>query len=201
MMASLLLGVLLLVGTPKDLEQPPRPVPQGSTPTTTTIAVKLLSASPTPSNPLDTAEKILKIIAYLVGGAWVYFNYFRGRTYHARLEPHVTVELCRRSTPEFIKAVAILKNVGLSRVPLRRDGTALRFFVFDSAAPDQWRQTTTVDVFARHEWVEPGETIEDHVLLPSDLQTVAAVRAHLLIGSKPSLWSRKSMWSAIAVAT
>src|ERR1043166_6716753 len=87
-------------------------------PVTTTIAVSLVAPS-TAASPLDTVEKILKIAAYFIGGAWVYFNYFRGRTYHARLEPHVKVELCRRSTPEFMKSVATLKNVGLSRVPLR----------------------------------------------------------------------------------
>jgi hypothetical protein len=195
-MAAIYLLFLLTVGNPT------RP---GVTPTST--AAKQTSTQPanattsvgTPTSPiaqtLDLTEKALKILAYIVGAGWVYFNYFRGRTYRPRLEPHVTAELCRRSIPEFIRAFVTLKNVGLSRVLIRQDGTGLRFFIFDPSAPESWRKLTTMPVFERHQWIEPGETIEDHVLLSFDLACVAAVRLHLVVGST------ETMWNAITIAT
>lgn len=144
---------------------------------------------------LETAEQLFKLLAYVVGGAWVYFNSFKGRTYRPRLEASVTGALCRRMDPEFIRGVVSLKNVGLDKVDICKKGTGLRVLVFDQNAPTKWRHVETIPIFEHHQWIEPGETINDHFLLPLDLKEVAAARLEVIITG------RRTMWEACAIVS
>ena len=67
-----------------------------------------------------------------------------------------------------------------------RDGTALRVLLMgkqgQTPSAVNWDRKITVDVFTKHKWIEPGETVVDEVVL--DLGTKskepALVEAHLL---------------------
>jgi hypothetical protein len=50
-------------------------------------------------------------------------------------------------------------------------------------------------VFERHQWIEPGETVEDHLFIAQDLSTIEAVKLDL------SLTSGRIMWQAVAILT
>jgi len=148
-----------------------------------------------PHSPLDDVEKVFKILAYIVGACWIYFNYFRGRTYRNRLEPHVTGELCRRTDREMIRAVVKVKNVGLSKVDIQQKGSGLRFLIWDASEPSGWRHLTTKSVLEHHEWIEPGETVEDHLVIAADLRHISAVKLDL------SLTTGQIMWQAVSILT
>lgn len=144
---------------------------------------------------LDDLEKIFQILAYIVGALWVYFNFLRGRTYRERLEPAVFGYLSRDSDPEMIRAVVRAKNVGLTKVDVQQSGSGLRFLAWDASRSDNWRHLATQSVFERHGWIEPGETVEDHLILPAQLRGVPAVKLELV------LTSGKIMWNSVAIVT
>src|SRR5947209_20081286 len=66
-----------------------------------------------------------EIVAIIVGGIWAYFNYFRGRTYRPRLECNLTVKPITDRSKSFLDIVVHVKNVGLSRVKIQQEGTAV----------------------------------------------------------------------------
>lgn len=142
---------------------------------------------------LDTLEKVFKIFAYIVGAGWVYFNFFKGRTYHPRLETRVSGELCRRVEPEFVRIVLQVKNVGLSKVDIHQKGTALRLLVLDQSAKDSWRHIATLSILMRHQWIEPGELLEEHVLHPQQLSNIAALKAELIVVGKKTMWEASTI--------
>jgi hypothetical protein len=44
---------------------------------------------------IATIKDVAEIIAVFVGGAWAYFNYFRGRTYKPRIELSLQAEFLK----------------------------------------------------------------------------------------------------------
>jgi hypothetical protein len=61
-----------------------------------------------------------------------------------------------------------LKNVGLSKVAISQEGSAIRVFATDPTKTDgaaEWQRAITVGVFEKHGWIEPGETITDQALV------------------------------------
>ena len=80
---------------------------------------------------LEIVEKGMLIVAYAVAGAWVYFNYFKGRTYEARLEVKVSGEVLPTGAAKLAKITSQIKNVGLSKVELHETGSAIRVEGYD----------------------------------------------------------------------
>jgi hypothetical protein len=129
-----------------------------------------------PSTPLDYVSKIasiadslIRILAILVGAAFAYWKFFRGRTFHPRLEAGVSAVARVDSGTVFLTVCCKLKNVGLSSVELDRQASAIRVLLTAVASPTskvrevKWPKSSelTVDVFQQHEWIEGGETVED----------------------------------------
>ena len=138
------------------------------------FAADKASSSATPTG-VDSAtkitglvESIFKIIALVVGGLFAYWKFFMGRTFHPRLEPAISATARLEDNQTLLSVVCKLKNVGLSRVELDRENSAIRVLLQTLSRPRdvtevQWpkRSKLTVDVFQSHEWIEGGETIED----------------------------------------
>jgi hypothetical protein len=119
---------------------------------------------------IEDVSKIFTILGIVIGGTWVYYNTFRGRTYRQRLELEISSRAVERQDLIYIHARAVLKNVGLSRVPLKREGTV--FIISQHShtleAPCRvfnWRDISITRVFDKHKWIEPGEVIPDDVLV------------------------------------
>lgn len=123
----------------------------------------------------------------------MYFNFFKGRTYRPRLETRVSGELCRQTTPQLIRAVVQVKNVGLGKVDIEQRGTALRILVFDDAAADEWRHVATLPLLTRHAWIEPSEVVEEQTVLPLKLSGVAAVRVESIITGRTTMWEASTI--------
>lgn len=139
---------------------------------------------------LDTAEKILRILAYGVGGAWVYFNYVKGRTHKARLKVRLSGTRLESKAPHLAKITAQVENVGLSKCELLDIGSGLRLQGYDATKlVDQWTSLATYDLLTKNNhWIEPGVTIEEQLLVPIDTETYAAFRVELVLNSKDVRW-------------
>ena len=132
--------------------------------------VAATSTTATPS-VLDIIDKVVKILAVLIGGAWAYLNYRRGRTFKKRLELTICGNTISRNGVLLLSGSAQLKNVGLSKVPIQQKGTAI--LISDLRAGSSLAEPTEAaeelalvrEVFKDHGWIEPGETIEDSFLL------------------------------------
>lgn len=128
----------------------------------------LSASAPLPSpfeHGLAQAEQILKVLAYVIGGAWVYFNYFRGRTHRPRLETKVTCELLRTVDPVLLRVMASAKNAGLSKVDFTDQGSAALIKGYELPS-GTWKDLQAISILTTaHRWIEPGETILDEILV------------------------------------
>jgi hypothetical protein len=133
------------------------------------------------SSILDIVDKVTKVLALVIGGAWAYLNYRRGRTFKKRLELKVTGKTAQEGKILFLSGTAQIKNVGLSKFPIEQRGTAILIFDLTPAAsvtqPADFieKRAGVRSVFKEHGWIEPGETIEESFLLqlPENEERVA----------------------------
>lgn len=120
-------------------------------------------------------QSILTSAAILGSGLWAYFHYFKGRTYRPRLEPSTNCRVIPGDNSLHLLLSANLKNVGLSRVDIQQEGTALQVYSAVTAQnrkdtlTAEWELLATFPLFEDHQWIEPGETIDDArlVLVPN----------------------------------
>jgi hypothetical protein len=85
----------------------------------------------------------------------------------------------------------VVRNIGASVVELLQKGTGLRLSVLapeqpqPPPAPAGWSSLKVFEILGRHDWVEPGETVSDDLLisLGSDPQ--------LVLAETRLVWSRK----------
>lgn len=147
------------------------------------------------------AGEIVKTLAILFGGVWAYWKFVRGRTFRRRLELTISGTSFERQGACYLSGVAQLKNIGLSKVTIEQEGTAIEVFrISDVKSQLSEEDLQTREVFAEHGWIEPGETIEEPFLLaiPEAGEQTIALRLHLRIVSRGML-SRAVEWNAGAV--
>jgi hypothetical protein len=120
---------------------------------------------------LDYTDKLVKIIAVVVGGGWAYMKFVKGRIFHTRLEATVSGSCFRDKRGDYVIANVRLKNLGASRADLQMSGTALIVSgcarAKDSARerPVDWIESNVKAIFEDHDAVEPSEVIEDSLLI------------------------------------
>jgi hypothetical protein len=145
---------------------------------------------------LDTIEKLLRIAAYIVGALWVYYNFFKGRTYRPRLEININGNLSESKSRRLINLKVKVKNVGLSKVKIYQRGTGLRLLKFNpTLSEDPWEHMFTETIFEDHGWIEPGETINEPFLFPLDNSDIMAVKAEVIIVSKKTMWKTATIFT------
>ena len=116
---------------------------------------------------IGIAQKILTIIGIIVGAIWTYFHYFRGRTYRPRLETSITGELLKENKNLLLVAKIRIKNVGLSKIDIKQNGSGMRVSALEKKSSVKKIQKyegvglKTISIFNSHSWIEPGETIDD----------------------------------------
>ncbi len=156
----------------------------------TPVQSSKVTTSGTLKDFLDIIETLFKIFAYILGGLWVYFNYFQGRTHKPRMEIKVTGGKLSEPFGGLVKIFVQAKNVGLSKIELKDEGTGIRIYVFDATKTvDNWIHVVTCSILTPyHQWIEPGETIEDAILIPVEPVSYAAIRAELNLNSTKVTW-------------
>jgi hypothetical protein len=137
---------------------------------------------------LDVADDIIKFIALLVGAAWTWMNYLRGRTYKRKLEADVTGHLFRKNAQLYLSIHCQLKNVGQSEYPIEQHGSGCQVIAYSGGPPELlW----TFSVFTEHGWLEPGEQIDEPLLLRVrvDPTRLIGLRLHLKVVSGGIEWN------------
>jgi hypothetical protein len=137
---------------------------------------------------LDVFDEVIKFIALLVGGAWTLMNYLRGRTYKRKLETAITGHLFRKNGQPYVSILCRLKNLGQSKYPIEQRGTGCEVLAYTGGEPQLlWLFT----VFHEHGWLEPGEQIDEPLLLRVQIDPVRliGVRLHLKVASGGIEWN------------
>lgn len=146
------------------------------------------------SNLLEDIVRCFTIFAIVVGGVWTYFNFFKGRTFSLRLEPKVFGKISFTNKTGYLVATACLKNVGLSKLKIDQKGTGLRVLLAEVITNIQqpqvpnWQQIESFEVFKAHQWIEPGETVEENLLVIVPQHNHLAVKLELMIVSGKLEW-------------
>lgn len=143
----------------------------------------------------EVVQSACTILAILGGAAWAYFNFFKGRTYRPRLEPTLSGKFISKDGASYLVTTAQLKNVGLSRVKIKQEGSALQIFSYQIATHvskvHELKQEylAIFSVFEAHGWIEPNEVIEDQRFLVMPGGSSAAIRLELRIVSDGIEWN------------
>jgi hypothetical protein len=145
---------------------------------------------------LSDIKTIVETVAVIVGGIWAYYKFFRGRTFKPRLEPAISGRASEAKGLTNVLISVELKNVGLSKVAISKEGSAMRVFATDPAKTDGvavWQRAITVGVFEKHGWIEPGETITEQALI-----SVAGI-GHKAIKLELRLVGNHIEWNALSI--
>jgi hypothetical protein len=128
----------------------------------------------------SAVQDIAAVAAILVGAAWAYYKFIRGRTFHRRSEVTVKAELVQRGAFVGVRILPTLKNTGGSDIPLR--AKIARVYAFtpddvDERGRPNWAEVANIPVFTDHKHIESEETITDDVIVkvPSQVFRAATV--------------------------
>ena len=153
---------------------------------------------------------IAQATAVVVGGSWAYAKYVRGRAFRHRAKLNVEASLLAFDGDHVLAVKASMKNEGLSRIRFR-DRRQLILFV-DSLPATRWAADTNVlwdeeptmatPLFEQHGWIEPGETIDQELLVPMAVDPAApslAYQVRAWVGIPSRLRRKVTTWSANTV--
>jgi hypothetical protein len=151
---------------------------------------------------LDVIDEIVKIAAVVVAGAWAYLNYVRGRTHRRRLEINLSGALSEHAGEEFFFGSCSAKNVGLSKAPLNEEGSGISLFALRMATRSDGskrlvpEELVVLSLFAKHGWIEPGETISEPVAIPLPKGTLPllGVRVDAMISNGKTTWNASQIF-------
>jgi hypothetical protein len=122
----------------------------------------------------DIVRNVATAVALIVGGIWAYFKFVKGRTYRPRLEIGLFGQWRLINGEHQLHARITVKNIGASVVTLLQPGTGLRVSLLATEqpaapAPAVWESQRVFKVLVEHQWIEPGETVSDDLLLRLDV--------------------------------
>lgn len=115
---------------------------------------------------VEIGGTIITAIAVIIGGGWVYYKFFKERTYYPRIDISITGQ---GRFDRQLHVRVTLKNTGTSRIDLQREGTALVLSHQDTIQSRtlevRWIERGAFSIFSHHSWIEPGERISYDLLL------------------------------------
>src|ERR1700722_998994 len=150
---------------------------------------------------VETIKGVCEILAILVGAAWTYLNYFRGRIYKHRLECSVDASIEKHAGHTFLRAAVRIRNIGLSRVPIEPKGTAL--LLYSIPAQDQapsfpshveWEEPVAAfDLLAGRKWVESSEAVAEALMVALPRSDASTYKVTLKVVSGEIWWTAESI--------
>lgn len=135
---------------------------------------------------ISAGATIVQTTALLVGGAWGYFKFVRGRTFAHRTELGVKGELLTSEARSAIRAQVTLRNTGASDIPLRVAVVyvyAIGPSEWQPGSSPSWKKVGVAKVLANHAAVEAQESIFEEALvpLPDEAEEPLAYRLELQV--------------------
>jgi hypothetical protein len=168
------------------------------------------SVWPTAVQILDFFNKLVTTLAFLVAGGWAWFRFARLRTLKKRVEFSFD---WKASPMEGSSIVGILtvkfKNTGNTEVILRKDAHPRVTLGFGLIRPaTQPNEIPSVNLSSRelsalpflfkpHSQIEPGETIDDVVVLCLDVTKAVAIQFHVQVFTVTKRGKRKHLMSSM----
>jgi hypothetical protein len=145
---------------------------------------------------------LVQAVALLVGGIWVYFKFINSRTFARRAALDLDASLVTIDAQQVIRVEVVLRNTGLSYIPLRPHRQVLTLWAtgasdFLPGANLVWREWMVSEVFTSDIGVESQEAIKDLALLPVDPEggPWLAFRIRAEAWAEPRWkWSRRVSW-------
>lgn len=153
------------------------------------------------------AQQIAQTAAIVVGGVWAYAKFFRGRVFRPRAELHITASLARMGGDAALVAKLSMTNEGLSRIIFQSDLAMVKLDVLPDAAcrpgaNPAWEENVMVSsVFGAHSWLEPGETIEEELVIPPPGVEAVAYRLRPWVRSPRRLHREGVAWETSCVVS
>lgn len=158
----------------------------------------------TPSLPwyydVTKLKDFVTALGILIGGLFAYFKFFKGRTFKPRLELSVSGKVIHDEGVKLLATALGIKNTGLSVVFINKELTRLEVYLHKplsgSGKNIEWLRTDPpTRAFSAHGWVEPGETINDHLVVKLPDDDYLIYRIELVVRSRwPSLPDKLKAW-------
>ncbi|SRR6266702_1205301 len=148
---------------------------------------------------LDLIRTIVQIVVVAAGAVWSYYSFVRSRTFKLRLEPTVSGIVRNEKDSTYVKISSKLKNIGQCKVDVSQTGSAVKILSHIPKATDgtdviTWERLKTLPVFEKHAILEPGETVNDEVLVAVPAAVGGQVfRLELRLVSKGIEWNAVSI--------
>ena len=146
---------------------------------------------------LANIKTIVETAAVIGGVIGTYYKFFKRRTFRPRFELTISGRAAEAKGLTDVFISAQLKNVGLSKIEISKEGTAIRVFATDATKVDglaEWQRAITIGVFEKHGWIEPGETITDQALVSIAGNGHKAVRLELRLVERGRI-----EWNALSI--
>jgi len=150
---------------------------------------------------VEIVKNVFETLAILIGAAWTYFNFFRGRIYKHRLECSVDASIERQTGHSFLRAAVKIRNIGLSRVPIDPKGTALLLYSItaEDQSPSfpshvQWKEPVAAfDLFSGRKWVESSETVAEAIMVALPRSDASTYKVTVKVVSGDIWWTAESI--------
>jgi hypothetical protein len=140
---------------------------------------------------VEIAGTLITAIAVLVGGYWAYYKFIKGRTFRPHVEVDVSGGWLGSDGALGLHLAVRLKNIGSGSIELVQRGTGVKVSRIAAAqgeapAETRWTPLGVFEIFTEHEWVEPGESVSDELLIRLPLvPQVLEVHTRLVLRWKP----------------
>ena len=135
---------------------------------------------------LEVADTVIKVVAVMVGAAWTWMHYVRGRTFKPRLDLGVTARVFRKGGALYVLSTCTVKNIGLSKCEFKKKGTGCEIMGLTLDGPEK---IATFGTFPEHGWIEPGEDLQHTSLVPvPEEKEIIAIRVSLRVVSGEIRW-------------
>jgi hypothetical protein len=147
---------------------------------------------PTLTFALDLADKLIKLAAVALGGVWTWWNYRKSRTYAQKLDLQLTGDVFFKDGL-YVNVAIVLKNLGAAKHLLQSEGTSCEIVAIRKDLSKE--EIRIFPVFTLHDQVEPGESINDHVVWRIETRPADIVwlRIDLRVVSGKVEWNTTSM--------
>jgi hypothetical protein len=143
-----------------------------------------------------------KAIGFVAGGLWVYFNFIKSRTYYPRMELTCAGTIFRNAELCLVAPRITLKHIGKSKISLEQEGSGYQLLYSDglggAGKPVEWETDGSWrQVFLKHHWIEPDETIfqESEVFVVPSWALAVKVEARIVGRVRPLVRERFIVWN------
>jgi hypothetical protein len=135
----------------------------------------MLAAAMNAGDWISAVLAIVQIAAIIIGAAWAYWKFAKGRIFHRRAEPRVAGALLTTGASHALRATVAVENTGSAGIPLRV--VLLTVSAYGTGEVDEqghpvWRDVARALAFLDdkgdpdHIDIESQETINDDVVIP-----------------------------------